>query len=54
MIRDQGLTPVQFGLAGSAFFFLYSISGVLVGLLTRRVQTRWILMAGPRALDGQS
>lgn len=44
LIRDLHLTPLQFGFAGSAFFFLYSISGILVGLLSNRVPTRWLLI----------
>lgn len=44
IIEDLNLTPEQFGLVGSAFFFLYSISGVLVGFLANRCKTRWILV----------
>lgn len=44
LMRDLSLTPQQFGFAGSAFFFFYSISGVAVGFLSNRVQTRWILL----------
>lgn len=44
IIDDLHLTPEQFGLVGSAFFFLYSISGVLVGFLANRCQSRWILV----------
>lgn len=44
IIDDLHLTPEQFGLVGSAFFFLYSISGVLVGFLANRCKTRWILV----------
>jgi len=43
MIRDLGLTSVEFGYAGSAFFFVYSIAGVAVGFLANRVKTKWIL-----------
>jgi len=45
VIQSLKLTPAQFGFAGSAFFFLYSISGVCVGFAANRVQTRWILVA---------
>ncbi|WP_075790809.1 MFS transporter [Massilia putida] len=44
IIRDLALTPVQFGFAGSAFFFLYSVSGIALGFLANRVKTRWILV----------
>jgi len=31
-------------LAGSAFFFLFSISAIAVGFLVNRVATRWVLL----------
>ncbi|MDD0845259.1 MFS transporter [Pseudomonas sp. Gutcm_11s] len=43
IIDELKLTPEQFGFIGSAFFFLYSVSGVLVGFLANRVPSRWIL-----------
>lgn len=43
IIDELQLTPEQFGFIGSAFFFLYSISGVLVGFLANRFPSRWIL-----------
>lgn len=39
------LSANQFGLVGGAFFFLYSLSGVGIGLLTNRFAARWILLA---------
>ncbi|MFL9683728.1 MFS transporter [Streptomyces sp. KL110A] len=43
---DLGLTATEFGLANSAFFLLFSISGALVGLLLAdRVTARWLLLA---------
>ncbi len=42
--QDLGLTPEQFGLVGSSFFFLYAISSVVVGFLTNRTDTRRILL----------
>lgn len=44
IIQTLKLTPAQFGFAGSAFFFLYSIAGVCVGFIANRVHTRWILV----------
>lgn len=44
IMQDLHLTPTQFGFLGGAFFLLYSISGVGVGLLTNRFQARWILL----------
>ncbi|MCK9818189.1 MFS transporter [Pseudomonas sp. MAFF 302046] len=43
IIEELQLTPEQFGFVGSAFFFLYSISGIAVGFLANRFPTRWIL-----------
>ncbi|ADP16518.1 major facilitator superfamily protein 27 [Achromobacter xylosoxidans A8] len=45
IIHDLGLTPVEFGFAGSAFYFVYSFAGVAVGFLANRVKTKWILLA---------
>jgi len=36
LMKDLGLTPEQFGDIGSAFFFLFAISAILVGLITNR------------------
>jgi MFS transporter, ACS family, D-galactonate transporter len=45
MMKELGLTPRQFGLVGSSFFFLFSISAVIGGFVANRVQTRWLLLA---------
>jgi MFS family permease len=45
MMKEMGLTPRQFGLVGSSFFFLFSISAVIGGFVANRVQTRWLLLA---------
>jgi len=45
IMTDLKLQPEQFGLLGSAFFFLFSISAVAVGFLANRVPTRWVLLA---------
>jgi MFS family permease len=39
------LEPEQFGLLGSSFFFLFSISAIVVGFVVNRVATRWVLLA---------
>jgi MFS family permease len=44
IMTELKLTPEQFGLIGSSFFFLFAISAVLVGFITNRVQTRYILL----------
>jgi MFS family permease len=45
IMRDLHLTNEQFGKVGSAFFFLFSVSAVLVGFLANRVPTRILLGA---------
>jgi MFS family permease len=45
IMTDLKLEAEQFGLLGSAFFFLFSISAVAVGFLANRVATRWVLLA---------
>ncbi|MEV0082818.1 MFS transporter [Saccharopolyspora sp. NPDC050642] len=41
---ELGLTSAEIGFIGSAFFFLYSISGVAVGFLANKVKTKWVLL----------
>ncbi|MFF9853461.1 MFS transporter [Streptomyces litmocidini] len=43
--EDLGLTASAFGLASSAFFLLFSVSGAAVGLLADRVRPKWLLLA---------
>src|SRR5438067_1103710 len=45
IMAELKLQPEQFGLLGSSFFFLYSISAVVVGFIVNRVATRWVLLA---------
>ena len=45
IMRDLGLDHRQFGLLGSAFFLLFSVSGVLVGFLANRVRTKALMLA---------
>lgn len=44
IMEDLKLTPEQFGLVGSSFFFLFAISAVLVGFISNRVETRRTLL----------
>src|ERR1700740_2954408 len=44
IMTDLKLEPEQFGLLGSSFFFLFSISAVVVGFIVNRVATRWVLL----------
>lgn len=44
IMRDLRLSPSQFGLVGSSFFLLFSISAVVTGFVANRVPTRWVLL----------
>jgi MFS family permease len=44
IMGELGLTHARFGLLGSAFFWLFSISGVLVGFLANRIRTKTIML----------
>lgn len=44
IMTDLKLDAEQFGLLGSSFFLLFSISAVLVGFIVNRVPTRWVLL----------
>jgi ACS family D-galactonate transporter-like MFS transporter len=44
IMKELELKPSQFGLVGSSFFFLFSISAVITGFIVNRVQTRWALL----------
>src|SRR3981189_2604614 len=50
IMTELKLEPEQFGLLGSAFFFLFSISTIVVGFIVNRVDTRWVLLALAAAL----
>ena len=44
IMDELKLTPEQFGFLGSSFFFLFSISAIVVGFIVNRVDTRWVLL----------
>ena len=44
MMHDLRLTPSQFGLIGSSFFLLFSVSAIVTGFIVNQVQTRWALL----------
>ncbi len=44
IMTDLKLQPSQFGFLGSAFFFLFSISAIVVGFIVNKVETRWVLL----------
>jgi len=43
LMRDLGITPSQFGLVGSSFFILFSLSAVITGFVLNRVKSKWVL-----------
>jgi MFS family permease len=42
---ELNLDPEQFGFLGSSFFFLFSISAIVIGFVVNRIATRWVLLA---------
>ena len=44
VMSDLGMTSTEFGFIGSSFFFLFAISGIAVGFIAEKVQTRWLLL----------
>jgi MFS family permease len=49
IMKELGLSPEQWGFVGSIFFFLYSISAVLVGALADKIGTKKVI-AGMAAI----
>ena len=44
IMTDLKLEPEQFGVLGSSFFILFSISAIVVGFIVNKVPTRWVLL----------
>ncbi|MEB8340695.1 MFS transporter [Streptomyces endophyticus] len=44
IMHDLGLSPSEYGLLSSGFYFLFSLSAILVGFASDRVPTKWLLM----------
>src|SRR5579864_3273190 len=44
LMSELRLSPRQFGLLGSSFFLLFSLSAIVTGFIVNRVQTRWALL----------
>jgi MFS transporter, ACS family, D-galactonate transporter len=44
IMKELKLTPRQFGLIGSSFFVLFSLSAIITGFIVNRVQARWVLL----------
>src|SRR3979490_1796530 len=45
IMTEMKLEPEQFGLLGSSFFFLFSVSAIVVGFIVNHIATRWVLLA---------
>jgi MFS transporter, ACS family, D-galactonate transporter len=44
MMQELRLSPREFGLIGSSFFLLFSLSAIVTGFIVNRMQTRWALL----------
>ena len=44
MMEELQLSPRQFGLLGSSFYLLFSVSAIVTGFIVNRVETRWALL----------
>jgi MFS family permease len=44
VMEEFSLTPTQFGLLGSSFFLLFSVSAVVTGFIVNHVQSRWAIL----------
>jgi MFS transporter, ACS family, D-galactonate transporter len=44
IMTDLKLTPKEFGLVGSSFFFLFSISAVVTGFIVNRIRSKTALL----------
>lgn len=42
--KDLGLTDSQYGLLSSGFFFLFSVAALVVGFISDKVPTKWIIL----------
>jgi MFS family permease len=45
IMKELQLTPAQYGLVASSFYWLYAVSGFLVGLfIVNRIRSKWLLI----------
>src|SRR6202047_2502026 len=44
IMEELQLSPRQFGLLGSSFYLLFSVSAIVTGFIVNRVETRWALL----------
>ncbi len=45
MMQEMKLSPIQWGMVGSSFFYFFSIAAVLVGFVVNRVPAKWAIAA---------
>src|SRR5579862_441200 len=45
IMKELSLSPKEFGVVNSAFFFLFSISAIATGFIVNRIESRWALLA---------
>lgn len=45
LMKEFGLSLEQYGFASSSFFFLFFVTALLVGFISDKVSTKWILIA---------
>ena len=44
IMRDLGISPEQFGVVQSAFFWLFAVGALVGGALSSRIDVRWLLV----------
>jgi MFS family permease len=44
LMHELKLSPSQFGLIGSSFFLLFSLSAIVIGFIANRMPTRWLML----------
>ncbi|MGT2470045.1 MFS transporter [Paraburkholderia terrae] len=45
MMAELHLSPAEFGLVAGSFFWLFSVSTIVVGFASNRIPARWLLLA---------
>jgi MFS family permease len=44
IMQEMGITPSQYGLVSSGFFFVFCVSAMLGGFIANRIRTKWLLL----------
>ncbi|WP_456506828.1 MFS transporter [Arthrobacter sp. TE12232] len=44
LMQEMGITPSQYGLVSSGFFFVFCASAMLGGFMANRIRTKWLLL----------